>query len=256
MKEPWSLRGKRALVTGATRGIGRATAEGLLDFGAEVLVVGLDEERAAATGAAWRREGRPGFAVAADVTTPEGRAAVVAAVGARWPCLDVLVNNVGAGNRKAFVDVTDEDFGALVSLNFASAALLTRDLHPFLKLAEGASVVNVGAVAGLVSVPNTTAYAALKGALLQLTRGLAVEWAPDRIRVNAVSPWFTRTPRIEAILTQPEVVDRIVSRTPLGRVAEAEEVASVIVFLCLGASSYVTGQNVIVDGGATLAGIL
>jgi NAD(P)-dependent dehydrogenase (short-subunit alcohol dehydrogenase family) len=256
MKEQWSLRGKRALVTGATRGIGRATAEALLDFGAEVLVVGLDAERAAETGRAWRREGRPGDALAADVTTAEGRASVVAAVGSRWPTLDVLVNNVGAGNRKAFVEVTDEDVDALVSLNFASVAMLTRDLHPLLRCGGGASVVNVAAVAGLISVPNTTVYAALKGAVLQLTRSLAVEWAPDRIRVNAVSPWFTRTPRIEAILSQPEVVNRVVARTPLGRVAEAEEVASVIAFLCLEASSYVTGQNVIVDGGATLAGIL
>ena len=134
--------------------------------------------------------------------------------------------------------------------------MLTRDLHPRLKEAQGASVVNVASSAGLVSVPNTAIYGALKGALTQLTRGLAVEWSPDRIRVNTVSPWFTRTPRLEALLSEPEVVDRILARTPLGRLAEAEEIASVIVFLCMRASSYMTGQNLIVDGGATIAGIL
>jgi Tropinone reductase 1 len=129
-------------------------------------------------------------------------------------------------------------------------------LHPYLKAAGGAAIVNVGSTAGLISVPRTSAYGALKGALTQLTRCLAVEWAPDRIRVNTVSPWFTRTPRLEGLLANPDVMDRIVSRTPLGRIAEPEEIADVIAFFCSGASSFVTGQNVVVDGGASIAGIL
>ena len=256
MNEQWSLRGRRALVTGGTRGIGRATAETLLDLGAEVLVVGRDVMCANENRQAWQSAHRPGNVIIADITTPKGRAAIVAGVQARGSSLDVLVNNVGAGNRQAFVNLTDDDIDGLVSLNFSSAAMLTRDLYPFLKLANGASVVNVAGAAGLVSIPNTAMYGALKGAMIQLTRALAVEWASDQIRVNAVSPWFTRTPRIEAIVSMPEVANRIIERTPLGRMAEMEEIASVIAFLSMKASSYITGQNVIVDGGATIASIL
>jgi Tropinone reductase 1 len=114
----------------------------------------------------------------------------------------------------------------------------------------------VGSVAGLVSVRGTPIYGALKAALHQLTRGLAVEWARDRIRVNAVAPWFTRTSLTEGVLSNREAHDAIVARTPLGRVAEAPEVASVIAFLCLPASSYVTGQTISVDGGMSVAGLL
>src|SRR5262249_44547425 len=117
MKERWMLRGQRALITGGTRGIGHATANCLLDLGAEVLVVGRDASRAEEIRAAWAREGRAGDVVVADLTTPEGRAAAVAAASARWHSLEALVNNVGEGNRKAFVDVTDDDIDALVRLN-------------------------------------------------------------------------------------------------------------------------------------------
>ena len=254
-QERWSLYGRRALVTGATRGIGQATANCLLDLGAEVLAVGRDAVRAEETRRAWEHQKLPGDVVVADVTTELGRDQIVAAVADRWSSLDTLVNNVGEGNRKPFIEVTDSDIDHLVSLNFTSTAILLRRLHPLLQRAAGASVVNVASTAGLVSVPDTAIYGAQKGALIQLSRSLAVEWAPDRIRVNSVSPWFTRTPRIEALLATAEVADRIIARTPLRRPAESEEIASVIAFLCLDASSYLTGQNLIVDGGATISGI-
>jgi Tropinone reductase 1 len=106
-----------------------------------------------------------------------------------------------------------------------------------------------------LSVRNTAIYGAVKAALSQLTRALAVEWAPDRIRVNAVEPWFTRTPLAEGLLAQPAVSGPIVARTPLGRVAEPDEIASVIAFLCLPAASYMTGQSLAVDGGMSVAGL-
>jgi tropinone reductase I len=251
----WSLHGKRALVTGGTRGIGRATAECLLELGASVLVVGRDEVRADETRREWRARNRPGDVIVADVTMALGRERVVDAVRAGGTSLDVLVNNVGSGLRKPFDEFTVEDIEKLVALNFTSAALITQALHPELRAASGAAVVNVGSVAGFLSVRNTSIYGAVKAALSQLTRALAVEWAPHHIRVNAVEPWFTRTSLTEGQLAQPTVSGPIVARTPLNRVAEPDEIASAIAFLCLPAASYITGQSLVVDGGMSVAGI-
>jgi tropinone reductase I len=252
----WSLHGKRVVVTGGTRGIGRATAECLLELGATVIVVGRDESRADETRREWRANGLAGDVIVADVATVEGRARVIDSLRAGRHPLDALVNNVGGGLRKTFVEVTVEDLDRLVALNFTSAAMLTQALYADLKAANGAAVVNVSSVAGMVSVRNTATYGAIKAALSQLTRALAVEWAPDKIRVNAVLPWFTRTPLAEPLLAQPATSGPIVARTPLGRVAEPHEIASVIAFLCLPASSYMTGQNVVVDGGMSVAGLV
>jgi Tropinone reductase 1 len=252
----WSLHGKRALITGGTRGIGRATAECLLDLGATVLVVGRDEMRAAEARDEWRARGLPGSVIVADVTTIDGRAHVVETVRAGGDTLDVLVNNVGAGLRKPFLDLTLADVERLVALNLTSATMLMQAFYPYLAAGNGAAVVNVSSVAGIVGVRSTAMYGAIKAALSQLTRALAVEWAVDNIRINAVAPWFTRTESTETVLSRPALAAPIVGRTPLGRVAEPEEIASVVAFLCLPASSYLTASCITVDGGMTAVGLM
>ena len=232
----WHLRGKTALVTGGTRGIGKAVAGELAALGARVITVARNAPAD----------------VVADLATPEGRAAIVRAVDGP---LHVLVHNAATNIRKPLTGYDDATLEHLIALDLTAPLLLSRDLHPRLAEAGGASVIHVGSVAGQVALPTGVAYAASKAGLAQAARTLALEWARDNIRVNTVSPWYTRTPLAEPVLQNPERLAAIVARTPLGRIAEPEEVAAAIVFLALPAASYITGQDLAVDGGMTIFGL-
>jgi Tropinone reductase 1 len=245
----WNLKGKKAVVTGASKGIGKAVAEELLSLGAEVLCVARGAEELDKSVAEWLARNLPAYRVAADVSTVEGRESVFAEIENQFGGLDILVNNVGTNVRKPTLEYTDEEYAGLWQTNVTSAFAMTRSAYPFLKASEAAGIVNVASVAGIVSVGTGTIYGMTKAALIQFTRGLAVEWGKDDIRVNAVAPWFTETPLTESLLAQEPVRQAIVARTPLGRIAAPEDVAGIIAFLCLPAASYITGQCVAADGG-------
>lgn len=247
MQERWSLSGNNALVTGGSRGIGRAIAAELIGLGARVTIVARDPE---GLGEAARELGAEG--VVADVTVAADRARIAAAV--EGP-LHVLVHNAGANVRSPLVGYDDATIEQLIALNLTAPILLSRDLHPRLRAAGGASVIHVGSVAGLVALPTGVAYAAAKAGLAQVARTLALEWARDGIRVNTVAPWYTRTPLAEPVLANPERLAAILARTPLGRIAEPSEVASAVAFLALPAASYITGQCLAVDGGMSIQGL-
>lgn len=235
----WNLSGKLCLVTGGSRGIGRAVVEEFIALGAEVIAVARDA---------------PSGGIAADVTTPQGRARIVEAVRERG-VLHVLVHNAGTNVRGPLTSYDDATVARLIDLNLTSPLLLSRDLHPYLRAANGASVIHVGSVGGHVALPTGVAYGAAKAGLAQASRTLALEWARDGIRVNTVSPWYTRTPLVEPVLADAAKLAAIVARTPLGRIAEPREIATAIAFLAMPASSYVTGQALVVDGGMTIAGL-
>ncbi|MCA8833205.1 SDR family oxidoreductase [Hymenobacter pini] len=250
----WSLRGQTAVVTGASKGIGAAAAAELLQFGASVLAVARTAAELEQQVAEWQQQGLDAYALAADVSTTEGRVQVLDTARQRWPQLHILVNNVGTNIRKPTVSYALPEYQQLLATNLESAWELSRGLQPLLAASGAGSIVNISSVAGLTHVRTGSIYGMTKAALVQLTRNLAVEWAGQNIRVNCVAPWYIRTPLAAGVLQNEAYLQEVLSRTPAGRIGEPEEVAAAVAFLCLPAAAYITGQTLAVDGGFTVNG--
>ncbi len=247
----WRLDGAVALVTGGTRGIGRAIVEDLSDFGATVFVVARDNDRLQQRLDDWQRAGRMTDGVAADVSTSEGRQQIMDAFKSRYDRLNVLVNNAGTNIRRPTMEYDDATTRTLLELNLVAPFELARLAYPLLRAANGASITNIVSVAGMTALGTGAPYAMSKAAIIQLSRNLAAEWAADGIRVNSVAPWFITTDLTTAVLTKEAFLKEVLHRTPAGRIGSPEEVSSVVAFLSLPAASYVTGQCIAVDGGFT-----
>lgn len=251
MTQPlWSLSGQRALVTGGTKGIGEAIVRQFLELGAAVFIIARDNELLQQQLTNYRRQGYTVEGLAADVSQPGIAAQIIETVKTTWDCLDILVNNAGTNIRKPTVDYTSTEYDYILNTNLRSAYELSQAAYPLLKASEqGGKIIFVSSVSGLTHTSSGSLYGMTKAALLQLTRNLAVEWAPDGIRVNAVAPWYIKTPLASPVLNNPEKLSGILKRTPMNRIGEPEEVASVVSFLSMPASGYVSGQIIAVDGG-------
>lgn len=247
----WSLQGKKALVTGGTKGIGLAIAREFLELGAEVLVVARSTKSIQGK----LKNSANLFTMEGDLAQPETRKALAKKIDENWGKLDVMVNNVGTNVRKKFVEYTEEEYRQLFETNLFSMVELTRLCYPMLKKSGAASVINIASVAGTFDVLSGPPYGMTKAAIIQLTRHLAAEWAPDNIRVNAISPWYIETPLTQAVLTQPDRLEKILARTPMARVGQPEEVSGLACFLAMDKASYITGQNIMVDGGMSVKGL-
>jgi tropinone reductase I len=253
MVQRWRLDGRRALVTGGTKGIGEAIAAELLALGAGVAIVARNADEVAAKVAEWTGRGYTAFGAAADMTTPEGRAEAVAFAVSALGGLDILINNVGTNIRKPTTDYTPDEYAKVMETNVTSVFEMCRLAYPHLREAASgggdAAIITVGSVAGSVYVGSGSVYGVTKAATDQLTRYLAVEWAVDGVRVNAVNPWYTDTPLARPVVSDPERAGRIIARTPNGRIADPTDISGLAAFLCLPAARHVTGQCVAVDGG-------
>lgn len=247
----WRLDGQIALITGASAGIGLAIARELLGFGADVMLVARDEDLldAARDDLAEEFPEREVATMAADVADDEERHAILDWVEDHADGLNLLINNAGGNVTKAAVDYTEDEWRGIFETNLFSAFELSRYAHPLLTRHASSAIVNVGSVSGITAVRSGAPYGMTKAALHQMTRNLAVEWAEDGVRVNAVAPWYIRTRRTSGPLSDADYYEEVIARTPMRRIGEPEEVAAAVGFLCLPAASYVTGECIAVDGG-------
>lgn len=245
----WNLENKFALVTGGSKGIGNAIIKELSDLGATVLFLARDEENNQRVLSTIGNEKLN--ALAGDVTNNDFRKKVNAWVEDNWGKLDILVNNAGINIRKPSIEYTPDEYQRVLNVNLIAPFELIKELYPLLKKSGHASIINIASVAGSMDAQTGAPYGMSKAGIIQLSRSLAAEWASSRIRVNAVSPWFTETPATSGLLSNQERLAAIIARTPEKRVAKDVEIAAAVAFLAMDKSSYITGQNIIVDGGAT-----
>jgi NAD(P)-dependent dehydrogenase (short-subunit alcohol dehydrogenase family) len=249
--ERFRLTDQQALVTGAAHGIGFATAAALAEAGAGVCLADIDEPAAAAAAAQLTAAGHAATAARLDVTDGEAARRVVDEIVARSGRLDALVNNAGVAARSPSESYEREAWERVVAVNLTGSFLMAQAAARVMLPRRTGCIINVSSIMGLVGnglYPNP-AYHASKGGLVNLTRALAIEWAPQQVRVNAVAPCFVATPLTEKLLADPAMRAQIISRTPLGRLATAAEVAAAILFLASPAAAMVTGHVLAVDGG-------
>ena len=247
------LKGKRAIVTGASRGIGQAAAAALVTAGARVALVSRRAEGLAEAARAIDPQGTNTMTVVANMNREEDVEAIVPAVVQAWGGVDILVNN--AATNPVFGPMTELETGAwdkILDTNVRGPFLLSRAAARAMKENGEGSIVNVASVAALEPAPNLGAYSISKAAILSMTKVFAAELGSSGIRVNCVAPGLVETKFAEVLINTPEIHEAIVSHTPLGRHGQPDEIAAAILFLAAPTSSFMTGQVMVVDGGSRL----
>ncbi|CAI9779063.1 unnamed protein product [Fraxinus pennsylvanica] len=254
----WSLKGTTALVTGGTRGIGHAIVEELAEHGAIVYTCSRKQNQLDECLEKWRSKGLKVAGSVCDVSSRVERQKLMESVAQYFDGkLSILVNNAGINMLKEATEFTDEDYTYIMGTNFESSFHLSQLAYPFLKASGSGNIVFISSVAGVLGYPYISIYSASKGAMNQMTKSLACEWAKDNIRVNSVAPGLIKTSLVDALSTsadKKELTNSLVSRIPFGRPGEPKEVSSLVTFLCFPAASYITGQIIYPDGGMSING--
>ncbi|MCY4072053.1 MAG: SDR family NAD(P)-dependent oxidoreductase [Chloroflexi bacterium] len=244
-----------AVVTGAAKGIGRACARVFGEAGASIALIDIDEDAARATLTELRERGLQAAFFSADVSCAADVSAAVQGILERYGKIDILVNNAGTHDGKGIQEAGEDDWDRIVSTNLKSVFLVSKAALPSLKETGGA-IINMGSMVGLVGQGNSGAYSASKGGIVALTKNMALDLAPHRIRVNCICPGWVETPLVnEWFALQPDEAgarDYVNSIHPLGRIAAADEIGKVALFLASDLASFVTGVAIAVDGGVSL----
>ncbi len=253
--QPFDFSGATAVVLGGASGLGLSMAEGLAAHGARVAIVSrsIEKAQAAANALGPRVDGRC-TGLAADAADEQSIARLQESVTSLFGGqLNIAVNSAGINVRNPIERISLGEWESVQRLNSTGAFLYARAMYPLLRTAPWARLIHIASIFGSRSFPHRSSYASSKGALLQLTRTLAIEWAPERITVNAISPGPILTDIIRPVVNDPEAYRRFCSHIPLGRFGEPEEIVTACLFLASPASSFVTGADILVDGGWTAA---
>ena len=253
MTDWFSLAGRVALVTGASRGIGRAIARALGTAGAAVACCARSTDQVEATAEAIQRAGGRARAFSLDVTQGAQVGAAVREIERTLGPVDILVNNAGVTLEKRTIEVTDEEWDTVLATNLTSMFRLARAVAPGMMERGHGKIINVGSMYGRLGVPRYAAYCASKAAVDALTRSLAAEWARHGIQVNCLAPGYMNTDIPRAAMADPKTRERFLSKVPARRLGEPEEAAALAVYLASSASDFRTGQTVYLDGGQTTA---
>ena len=245
----FDLSGRTALVTGSSRGVGRAIAEGLAKAGARLVVNGTDPARVETAVAEFRSAGHAAEGAAFDVTD---EAAIVNAFGsfdAKGVAIDILVNNAGIQMRKPLVEFTSADWRKVIETNLTSAFIIGREAAKRMIPRKRGKIINIGSLASELARPTVGPYTAAKGGIKTLTKSMAVEWAASGIQANAIGPGYMLTDMNQALMQNPDFNSWLMSRIPSKRWGRPDELVGAAIFLASSASDYVNGQIIYVDGG-------
>jgi 2-deoxy-D-gluconate 3-dehydrogenase len=251
----FDLDGRVAVVTGGNGGIGLGMARGLAEAGAAVVIAGRNKAKNESAAAELAKTGAKATGVIVDVTDEASCRALVAACVKVFGRLDILVNNAGINIRKRPQEYAVAEWNAVLATNLSSAFICSQAAYPEMLRAGGGKIINTGSMMSIFGAAYAVPYAASKGGIVQLTRGLATAWAKDNIQVNAVLPgWIDTDLTRKARQEVPGLHERVLARTPAGRWGAAEDHAGIAVFLASRASDFVTGAAIPVDGGFSVQG--
>lgn len=245
----FSLTDQKAVVTGSSMGIGRGIALALAHAGANVVVTSRTAERAEPVAAEIRQMGREALALALEVTSLDSIDAMVEATLERFGRIDILVNNAGINIPEEALEVTEEHWDCVLDINLKGLFFCSQRVGRVMITQGRGKIINVASQMGLVGGKLRAAYCSSKGGVVQLTKVLAIEWSRHGVNVNAVAPTFIRTPLTEPMFEDKEFYQEVLSKIPLGRIGEVEDVVGAVVFLASPAADLITGHTLLVDGG-------
>jgi NAD(P)-dependent dehydrogenase (short-subunit alcohol dehydrogenase family) len=245
------LNGQTAVVTGASRGIGRAIALRLAESGANVVATGRDADLLEGTATAIREAGGMAFPVTADLNDAGDRRRLVDAALEQFGAVDILVNNAGVNRVEPTTGVTEDTWDWIIDTNLKAVFFLTQLVAQDMLERGRGRIVNIGSEAGLKGYAEHAVYGTSKGGLVTMTKVLAVEWGGEGIRVNAVCPGATWTGMTAPAMEDPAIRDQIINRGVVGRICQPEEIAEMVAYLCGEAADMITGQVISIDGGST-----
>jgi NAD(P)-dependent dehydrogenase (short-subunit alcohol dehydrogenase family) len=250
--EIFDLTGKVAMVTGSTKGMGENSAMALAKAGADVAVCGRNTTDLKRVSEEIKALGRDSEGFAFDVTSKGSVLEGVDKILQRFGKIDILMNNAGLNHREPVVDYPEEAWDLVINTNLKGYFLVTQAVAPHMLNRGYGKIINISSILGKIALPNQLAYASAKGGVEQMTKVMALEWAKEGVRVNAIGPTYFETEMVKPIRNDPERFNFINTRTPMGRWGYLPEMEGIVIFLAAPASDFITGQTIYIDGGWTI----